>query len=149
MARVIDSQLVGYWSDEVLYLGDMEANDVGFRTDGSGFTYWTRVGGVFEVGRFRWHIDSHGRLSVRFLRRLSGTWTVRGDDIRHRVDRESASRSTGATAYVVKTGRDVFGNPATLLVLSRPIGLGGSQFAFKNGGADDPTLASAVPRGRL
>jgi len=49
---VLDDRLTGYWSDDDLYLGAMEAAEVAFRTDGTGWTYWSRAGGAFEVRRF-------------------------------------------------------------------------------------------------
>ena len=36
---VLDERLVGYWPDEDLYQGSMEAADIAFRGDGTGWTY--------------------------------------------------------------------------------------------------------------
>jgi hypothetical protein len=55
MGTVLDPRLVGYWSDEALYQGAMEAADIAFRPDGTGWTYWSRDGGTFYVDRFSWH----------------------------------------------------------------------------------------------
>ena len=35
---VLDERLVGYWQDEDLYQGSMEAADIAFRGDGTGWT---------------------------------------------------------------------------------------------------------------
>jgi hypothetical protein len=32
---VLDPDLLGYWSDDAIYLGAMEAADIAFRADGS------------------------------------------------------------------------------------------------------------------
>jgi hypothetical protein len=56
---VLDERLVGYWSDEDLYQGAMEAADIAFRADGTGWTYWSRDGGTFYVVRFSWHTGAN------------------------------------------------------------------------------------------
>jgi hypothetical protein len=45
MEAVRDTRLVGYWSDKNLYQGAMEAADIAFRPDGTGWAYWSRAGG--------------------------------------------------------------------------------------------------------
>ena len=38
MRAVLDARLVGYWSDETSHQGVMEAADIAFRTNGTGWT---------------------------------------------------------------------------------------------------------------
>jgi hypothetical protein len=51
---VSDARLLGYWSDDVLYQGDMEVAEIAFAPHESGWIYWARDGGVFTVDRFVW-----------------------------------------------------------------------------------------------
>jgi hypothetical protein len=148
---VLDARLVGLWSDADLYQGSMEEAVVVFRPDGSGWTYWARDGGVFSVHRFGWRTAATSRLHLRFRQRRSGTWTVRGHEVRHQVDRQHAHDSELALAYTINAGQDLFGNPATLLELDQPLIVGtvGDRFALKHNNThiEDPTISGALPRG--
>ncbi|HEU4540368.1 MAG TPA: hypothetical protein VFR23_04515 [Jiangellaceae bacterium] len=135
---MLDTRLIGYWSDEVLYVGDMETNDIAFGHDGSGFSYWARVGGVFTVKRFTWNIDNQ-RLQIRFTCRLSGTWTVHLGHIRHYVTGERGCSSAWAAPYRISRADDALGNPTTVLTLDRRIGVGGQRFAYLRDTIEDPT----------
>ncbi|NED96403.1 hypothetical protein G1H11_13915 [Phytoactinopolyspora alkaliphila] len=144
---MIDTSLVGYWSDDIMYSGATEANDLTFRPDGSGFTYWARLGDVFEVDRFTWHVDSAGKLHVRLIRMLTGTWTVRDNRIHHRVQLEDDIDVAHETSYALAAGRDVFGNNVSTLTLHRPILPAATVFALRKDGQDDPTAADTVSFG--
>ena len=61
---MLDPRLVGYWSDQDLYQGAMEAADIAFRADGTGWTYWSRDGGTFYVLRFNWHTAANRNLTL-------------------------------------------------------------------------------------
>jgi hypothetical protein len=130
---VLDERLVGYWSDEDLYQGDMEAADIVFRHDGTGWTYWSKFGGPFVVYRFTWHTAADGRLTLVLHQQLAGTWNLQGDTFRHRVTSRAASDRTVLLIYAIRPGQDVFGRPATLLNVDHPISLGtiGDRFALK------------------
>jgi hypothetical protein len=130
---VLDERLVGYWSDEDLYQGDMEAADIVFRRDGTGWTYWSKIGGPFVVYRFTWHIAADGRLSLALNQQLAGTWNLQGETIHHRVTSTAASDRMVLLIYEIRAGQDVLGRPATLLNVDHPIRLGtvGDRFALK------------------
>jgi hypothetical protein len=145
--RVIDTSLVGYWSDDIMYSGAMEANDLTFRADGSGFTYWARIGDVFEVDRFDWHVTAEGNLRIHLTRMLTGTWTVQDNSIHHRVQIEDGIDNVHETSYAVAAGRDVFGNDVTTLTLHQPILPTAAVFALRKDAQEDPTAADAVTFG--
>ena len=52
----------------------MEAADIAFRADGTGWTYWPGSGGTFFVRRFTWHTTAGRQLTLDLHRELSGTW---------------------------------------------------------------------------
>jgi hypothetical protein len=83
---VLDERLVGYWSDQDLYQGAMEAAEIAFRPDGTGWTYWSRAGGAFSVYRFTWHTTEGRQLSLALHHELSGTW-----DLKSHTTQQSAS----------------------------------------------------------
>jgi len=148
---VYDAHLVGHWSDDVLYQGSMESAAIVFRPDGSGWTYWARVGGVFSVDRFGWRTASHGQLYLRLVQHLSGTWTVQGQDIRHGIKSQHTRDTELVLAYTINTAPDIFGNPTTLLELDQPVmpGTVGDRFALTDSDArvEDPTITGTLPRG--
>ena len=130
MGFMLDPRLVGYWSDQYLYQGAMEAADVAFRADGTGWTYWSRDGGTFYVLRFRWHTADR-QLTLHMHRRLSGMVVREGSGFRHRVDHQGARDQMLVLAYEVTAGQNLFKKPAMLLELDQPISLGtiGARFA--------------------
>ena len=139
-----DGRLLGYWSDDVLYQGSMEAADIAFAPHEAGWIYWARDGGVFTVDRFTWHTTGRRRLQLRTHRCLSGNWTVREGRVYHRVDEQYRCNDTMSFAYTIGVGRDATGDAVTVLELDRPVSVGtvGERFAFKHGGVrgkDDPT----------
>ena len=141
--RERDQQLVGYWSDEPLYQGAMESADVAFRADGTGWMYWSRSGGPFEVVRFGWHTRADRQLAIRLRQRLSGTWYLVGQAVRHRVLDRAALTESIALTYDISGGQNVRREPATLLTLSQRLRLGtiGDRFAYQRAlapGEDDP-----------
>jgi len=141
---VSDARLLGYWSDDVLYQGDMEVAEIAFAPHESGWIYWARDGGVFTVDRFVWHTTGRRRLECRIHRSLSGTWTVREGHVYHSVDEQSRCNDALSFAYTIGVGRDAIGGQVTVLELDRPVSVGviGERFAFKHGGVrgkDDPT----------
>jgi len=143
---VLDDSLVGRWSDENLYIGSMEAADIIFRSDGTGWTYWSRVGGSFYVLRFDWQISPEGRLDFRLRRQLSGRWTLHGSAIHHQVESQHTRDITLSVTYAVSTGQDVLGNAAILLEFDQRLvpGTIGQRFALKtdNGSGEDPTISA-------
>ena len=146
MRAVLDSRLAGYWSDERLYLGSMEAGDVAFRSDGKGWAYWSRDGGTFFVLRFLWETPGHRRLTLELRERLSGHWDLKGGAVRHQVTSQAACDTKIVTTYEIHAGQDVFGESATLLEIDQPISLGtiGERFALKRdlaAGERDPAAS--------
>jgi hypothetical protein len=148
---VFDAHLEGVWSDGPLYQGSMESAAMVFRPDGSGWTYWARIGGVFSVHRFGWRTDSHRQLHVRLRHHLSGTWAVHDDEIRHHVDSQHTRDTHVVLTYTINPGQDISGNPATVLDLDRPVipGTLGDRFALKHSHTrvEDPTITGTLPRG--
>ena len=120
MAGVIGGTL-GFWSDEDLYQGAMEAADIAFRPDGNGWAYWSRDGGTFFVLRFSWHTTHGHRLTLDLREQLSGTWDLEGRTARHRVTSQAAYATKIALTYEIHLGEDALGRPATLLEASQPI----------------------------
>lgn len=147
MGAMLDERLAGYWSDEDLYQGAMEAADIAFRPDGTGWTYWSRDGGTFLVYRFTWHTTEDHRLTLTLHQQLSGTWDLAGHATRHRVTSQAASGQQIALTYQITRGQNALRKPATLLKLDQEISAGtiGDRFAFKRELADtehDPTTRS-------
>jgi len=135
---MLDTRLVGYWSDEDLYLGAMEAADIAFCPDGSGWTYWSRDGGGFSVLRFRWHTTDDRQLALELHEQMSGNRELEGRRTRHHVTSKAACDTNIVVAYEIRAGQDLFGTPATLLEADRPISRGtiGNRFALKRDLAD-------------
>jgi hypothetical protein len=127
-------RLVGYWSDEDLYQGAMEAADIAFRPDGTGWTYWSRDGGTFFILRFRWHTTNDQHLTLGLHEKLSGTWDLESSSTRHHVTSQSARGEQIAVTYKTTPGHNVFGKPATLLELDKEVSPGtiGDRFALKH-----------------
>ncbi len=138
-----DQQLVGYWSDQPLYQGAMEGADVAFRADGTGWMYWSRSGGPFEVVRFGWHTRTDRQLAIGLRQQLSGTWHLVGQAVRHRVLDQAALTESIAVTYDISAGQDAIREPATVLTLSQRLRLGtiGDRFAYQRAlapGENDP-----------
>jgi hypothetical protein len=144
MGSVPHARLVGYWSDEPLYQGAMEAADIAFRADGTGWTYWSRSGGTFFVRRFTWHTTAGRQLTLDLHWELSGTWDLQGHTATYRVTRQAACGRRIVLAYQIHAGQDILGRPATLLEVHQPISLGtiGDRFALSRELAkDEPWVA--------
>jgi hypothetical protein len=144
MGSVLDYRLVGYWSDETVYQGAMEVTDIAFRRDGTGWTYWSRDGGGFEVFRFSWHTAADHQLTIDLQELLSGIWDLAEHAVHHHVRSQTRWDKQIVVTYEVTPGQNVFREPATLLRLDRPISVAtiGDQFAFKRQLAEtdhDPT----------
>ena len=138
MGFMLDPRLVGYWSDQDLYQGAMEAADIAFRADGTGWTYWSRDGGSFYVLRFSWH-TAHGQLTLHLREHLFGMVVPEGSGFRHRVDSQDAWDQQLVLAYEVAAGQNLFRKPAMLLELDQPISLGtiDTRFALQRELAED------------
>ena len=122
----------------------MKVTDVAFRRDGTGWTYWSRDGGGFEVFRFSWHTAADHQLTIDLQELLSGVWSLAEHVIQHHVRSKTRWDKQIVVAYEVTPGQNVFRKPATLLRLNRPINVAtiGDQFAFKRQLAEtdhDPT----------
>jgi hypothetical protein len=121
----------------------MEAADIGFRSDGTGWTYWSRDGGSFYVDRFSWHADDR-HLTLDLREKLYGTWHLEDGTTRHRVRSQDAHHKHLVLTYQIAAGQNELHKPATVLQLDQPISPGtiGDRFAFKRELADnerDPT----------
>jgi hypothetical protein len=145
---VLDTRLAGYWSDEDLYQGAMEAAGIAFRPDGNGWAYWSRDGGTFFVLRLSWHTTHGHRLALDLREQLSGTWDLEGRTARHRVTSQAACATKIALTYEIHPGEDALGRPATLLEASQPIRPGtiGDRFAFKRELTEDEQDPAARSR---
>jgi hypothetical protein len=143
----VDDKLIGYWSDQPVYQGDMEAADLAFRSDATGWTYWSRDGGGFDVYRFSWHTSGQRQLTLAMEQELSGTWDLHGQTTQYHVESLSACDDQVVLGYQIRDTRDVFKLPARLLELDQPISPGtiGDRFAFRRELAEnerDPTTRS-------
>jgi len=132
MGSVPDARLVGYWTDKNLYLGGMEASDIAFRADGTGWVYWYNAAGGFEVLRFSWQAAGQD-LTVSLHEVVSGTWSLDGGAVTHRANSQVGSDEQIALAYEITAGRDAIGKPATLLEFDKPVILGvtANRFALE------------------
>jgi hypothetical protein len=144
---VPDERLVGYWSDEDLYQGAMEAADIAFRSDGTGWTYWSRDGGPFNVLRFVWHTGASHTLTLDLHQELSGTWELHDHATQHRVSSQAARDKQIVLAYEITAGQNLYRKPATLLQFDQQISIGtiGNRFTYKRELAQteyDPTTRS-------
>jgi hypothetical protein len=144
---VLDDRLAGYWSDENLYQGAMEAADIAFRGDGTGWTYWSRDGGAYAVMRFGWRTTAGLQLIIDVNELLWGRWDLIGQTVHHDIRGQMKEDEQIVVTYEVTTGHDVFREPATLLILNRPIEIAtiGDRFAFKRELTQtdqDPTLSA-------
>jgi len=130
----LDESLIGYWSDESLYQGAMEAADIAFRSDGTGWTDWSRDGGPFHVYRFSWHTSAGHQLTLALDRELSGTWELQNHTTRYRVESQTGCDEQIMLTYEIRPGQDALKAPAKLLQFDKPISLGtiGDRFAFKH-----------------
>jgi len=129
---MLDSRLVGYWSDEPLYQGDMEFADVAFRADWTGWTYWCNAAGAFEVVRFSW--QGNGPVLHLHLREyVAGTWSLNGGKLTHQLTDRSGEDQLISLAYEIIAGQNATGDPATLLQFDQSVirGVVGDRFALK------------------
>jgi hypothetical protein len=135
----LDEGLIGYWSDEPLYQGAMEAADIAFRPDGTGWTNWSRDGGTFHVYRFSWHTPASDQLTLALGQELSGTWDVQSHTTRYHVQSQTSCSRQIELAYQIRPGQDALEEPTKLLQLDKPIRLGviGDRFAFMRELAED------------
>ena len=126
---MLDGRLVGYWSDRDLYQGAMESAELAFRADGTGWTYWSRSGGPFQV--MHWDTTASGQHTLGLREKLSGRWHLDGRAVRHRVDRQGPSRQRIVLAYAISPGQDLYRRPAMLLQFDRGVMMGtiGDRFA--------------------
>jgi hypothetical protein len=133
------SRLAGYWTDKILYPGDMEASDVAFRPDGVGWVYWYNAAGAFTVLRFAWRDTEGKRLTLDLKGEASGSWRMDGSTVSHHVDRQTVSFERLAMTYEVVAGQDAAGSPVTILDFDRHVivGVTGSRFALERKIAHD------------
>jgi hypothetical protein len=141
---------VGYWSDKNLYLGAMEAADIAFRPDGTGWAYWSGAGGGFLVLRFSWDTPEGWQLILGLREELSGRWRVERHTIRHLVTSQAACDTRIVLTYKIRAGQDVLGRPATLLEADQPVSRGtiGDRFALERELAGDEQDPAARRRAR-
>ncbi len=147
---MLDARLVGYWSDEPLYLGAMEATDIAFRADGTGWTYWSNAGG-FEIVRFGWQATGPS-LVLHMREYVGGSWHLDGGTVIHQQREQSARDEQVPVGYEITAGRNVFGDPATVLQFDRHVlrGVSSNRFALQRELADDerdPACNSDAPPG--
>jgi hypothetical protein len=138
---VQDPRLPGYWSDRYLYQGSMEAADLAFGADGTGWQYWSNFGGAFELLLFRWRLGPESVLGLHLFEYAGGDWAR--DRAQGRRTYQLRERHGGDdridVAYEIKAGRDVNGRPVTLLEFERDVrsGLMGGRFARQRDLAPD------------
>lgn len=110
-ANVPGPSVIGLWSTAPLYLGVMEADDVAFLADGTGWFTWSNALVAAEANRFTWHLEEPGVLRVRFLEyihRMSG---------QPAKTRRRRATETVRMAALVGRGTDALDNDVTVLTL--------------------------------
>ncbi|HEX6523666.1 MAG TPA: hypothetical protein VF070_27250 [Streptosporangiaceae bacterium] len=147
---MLDSQIVGYWSDEELYFDSMEVAEIVLRPEGSGWTYRAHFR-TFALHRFDWHTTADHSLVLCCRECLSGTWVRQETEFKHQVAEQRLDDEERVLHYQVSEGHNVFGKPATLLQFSKPVITGaiGDRFAYKREVAEgeaDPVEAAATRR---
>lgn len=138
---MVDTDLVGYWTDNVMYARSAETNELAFRGDGSGYAYWMHVEGLFTIQNFTWRTDPPGTLHLQFTDNLTGSWHIAGDDLDHRVEAEEPDDAAFTTAYTIIDAEDALGMPATILTLERTQ-VGTRKLVHRRYDPDEPTLTS-------
>jgi len=94
----------------------MAADDIAFRADGTGWTYWCNAAKGFEVMRFTWRQASRSALTLRVREYAGGDWSIdHRDHVTHRVTSQRAWDERISLGYKITAGQDVNGRPATLL----------------------------------
>ncbi|MDQ2810440.1 MAG: hypothetical protein M3Z75_00790 [Actinomycetota bacterium] len=114
---MLDERLIGYWSDKHVYMGIMEAADIAFRSDGTGWTFWTRDGGSFSVTRFDWHTDA-SRLTLNMQEHLYGDRQPYGAT--PSLTAAVAARISLATSVLPLCYRKCYGCPEEAVDLDAP-----------------------------
>jgi len=76
----VDTPLIGYWSGRAVHPSDPEYSDLGFRADGSGWSYWSSWSTEFVVQRFRRHVPAPGVLAARLHLTVGGTRFLPDDE---------------------------------------------------------------------
>ena len=112
---MLDRRLVGYWSDKDMYMAGMEAADIAFRADGTGWTYWSNAAGGFEILRFVWQQASRSALTLRVREYAGGTWSLDRGTVTHQLRSQHADDRKIALGYEISAGQKVYGDPATVL----------------------------------
>ncbi|WP_027941402.1 hypothetical protein [Amycolatopsis taiwanensis] len=114
-----EPQLIGVWSDAYLSVGSMEATDLIFTVAGVGWSVLSTAAGCEQI-LFHWSVPEHGRLVLREERYARFEGHLESQVL---VD-EHGWDETIETAFIIRPGRDVGGNPATLLELDERISFG-------------------------
>jgi hypothetical protein len=129
---MVDARLLGKWSDKNLYLGSMEAAEIAFSAEGTGWIRSSNAGGGFELTRFRWRDASGRNLTLDLYENESGTWRMVDGRPPHRA-KEQLEDERIAVAYQITAGQDVVGNPATILEFDQPLirGVVDNRFALQ------------------
>jgi hypothetical protein len=150
IGTVLDERLVGYWSDKNLYPGDMEAADIAFRADGTGWAYWYSAATTFEILRFSWQSTATHQVTLNLLEELSGTWNLDRGTITHRTNSQIPCQEQVSLAYQITAGHDAASKAATLLEFDEPVvqGVIGNRFALERqlgDNEDDPAHGPWIP----
>jgi hypothetical protein len=150
---MLDRRLVGYWSDKHLYMGSMEAADIAFRADGTGWTYWSNAAGGFEVLRFMWRQTSRSALTLRVREYAGGTWSLDRGTVIHQLREQRADDKQIALSYEITAGQNAVGDPAMVLQFDKDVirGVVGDRFALDRALAaseHDPAYTPGIARRR-
>lgn len=121
---VLDHAIHGLWSTLPLYLGAMEANDVAFLADGTGWFGWSNALVDCEARRFTWQVVAPGDLRVHlsdYIHRVRGAPA--------KIERRSAAKPNRWTARVGR-GTDALDNDVTVLTLGDESGRPARRYAL-------------------
>jgi hypothetical protein len=129
---MLDRRLMGYWSDKDMYMAGMEAAEIAFRADGTGWTYWSNAAGGFEVLRFVWRQTSRSALTLRVREYAGGTWSLDRGTVTHQLRSQHADDRRIALGYEISAAQKVYGDPATVLQFDKKVipGSVDSRFAL-------------------
>jgi hypothetical protein len=113
---VAGQDLVGSWDDHELYQGSMEANDLRFNADGTGWARWQNAL-ASSTRFFHWVLLAEGRLAIhtdRLVQDPAPGRTLTPEDL----------GQPDLIDYTIEPGHNVFSQPRDILRLSRKLALG-------------------------
>jgi hypothetical protein len=135
LSDVIDKDLTGHWSERDLDPHSVELGEVAFRSDGTGWLYWSSWSKSFSLHRFTWQVPGPGRVDVHFGHYFAGTWHP---DDTHEVETDELDERVLELSYTIKPASGDIG-PVLEFDQRLDAWTAGNRFALTDSPLDDPT----------